>query len=71
MIFAGRNFEKPIISFFIVGLISCVMAGAIALQAKTAMAANEKPVPKEKNRLILSDIKIKVTSKGRTATFQL
>lgn len=35
------------------------------------MAANENPVKNEKNELTLSDMQVKITSQGHTATFRL
>lgn len=62
---------KRILSVFIVGLIACTLAVAINIEGKSSMAANEKPLKNEENGLTLSEMQVKITSKGRTATFQL
>ena len=62
---------KRILSVFIIGFIICILVVSINIMGKASMAANEKPVKNDKNGLTLSDMQVKITSMGHTATFQL
>jgi len=62
---------KRILSVFIVGFIICALVFGINLEGKASIAANEKPVKKEENGLTLSEMQVKITARGHTATFQL
>lgn len=62
---------KRIFSIFIIGFITCVLAVGINIKEKASMAANGKPVGNEENGLPLSDMEVKITSQGHTATFRL
>lgn len=61
---------KRILSVFIAGLAVCAMA-AVTIYGNISTAANAGQVKKEMNGLPLSDMRVKITSRGHTATFQL
>jgi hypothetical protein len=69
--FGRRDTVKRILSVFMVGLISYSLFAAMNLHGNASMAANEKPLKNEANGLSLSEMQVRITSKGRTATFQL
>lgn len=62
---------KRFLSVSIFGLMICLLAFAFIFQVKASMAAAKKTSAKQENKLSLSDMQVKITSKGRTATFQL
>ena len=62
---------KRILPIFILGLISCVLVTVMDCKGNTSMAASQGLDKNEENRLTLSDMQVKITSKGHTATFQL
>jgi len=60
-----------ILSVFIIGFIICTLVVGINKQGNASTTANEKPVRNEANGLTLSDMQVKITSMGHTATFRL
>jgi hypothetical protein len=62
---------KRISSVFIVGFIICTFVAGINIAGTTSKASNEKPVNNEENGLTLSDMQVKITAMGHTATFRL
>ena len=62
---------KRILSVFIVGFIICTLVVGINIEGKASIASNEKPVKNEDSGLTLSNMQVKITAMGRTATFQL
>jgi len=66
-----RNPVKSILSVFIVGFIICMLVVGINIKGKASIASKEKPVKNEEKGLALSDMQVKITSKGHTATFRL
>ena len=60
-----------ILSVFIIGFIICTLVVCINKEGDSSVTANEKPVKNEANGLTLSDMKIRIISKGHTAIFQL
>jgi hypothetical protein len=62
---------KRILSIFIVGLIICTLVVGINIEGKSSIASNAKPIRNEENGLTLSDMQVKITAMGHTATFQL
>lgn len=62
---------KRILSVYIVGCIICTLAVGINIAGKASRASNEKPVKNEENGLTLSDMQVKITAMGHTATFRL
>ena len=60
-----------ILSVFIIGFIICTLVVGINKEGDSSVTANEKPVKNEANGLTLSDMKIRIISKGHTAIFQL
>lgn len=62
---------KRILSVYIVGFIICTLAVGINIAGKASRASNEKPVKNEENGLTLSDMQVKITAMGHTATFRL
>jgi hypothetical protein len=70
MIFERRS-PVRILSVFIIGFIICTLVVGINKEGDSSVTANEKPVKNEANGLTLSDMKIRIISKGHTAIFQL
>jgi hypothetical protein len=66
MFHTRRNPVKRILSLFIVGFTICTL-----VEGKVSLASNEKPVKHEDNLVPLSDMQVKLTARGHTATFQL
>jgi hypothetical protein len=62
---------KRILSVFIVGFIICTLVVGINIAGKAIRASNEKPVKNEEHGLTLSDMQVKITAMGHTATFRL
>ncbi|MEJ2728996.1 MAG: cyclophilin-like fold protein [Deltaproteobacteria bacterium] len=62
---------KRILSVFIVGFIIFILVVGLNIKGKASMAANEKPVKNQENGLTLSDMQVKITAIGHTATFRL
>jgi len=62
---------KRILTVSIVGFIVCTLVVGINIKGKASKASNEKPVKNEENGLTLSDMQIKITAMGYTATFRL
>ena len=60
-----------ILSVFIIGFIICTLIVGINKQGNASTTANEKPVRNEANGLTLSDMQVRITSMGHTATFGL
>jgi hypothetical protein len=71
MIFERRNPVNHILSVYVFGFIICMLVVGINISGKASMAANEKRVKNEANGLTLSDMQVKITSMGHTATFRL
>jgi len=70
MIFERRS-PMRILSVFIIGFIICTLVVCVNKEGNASTMANEKPVRNEANGLTLSDMKVKITSMGHTATFRL
>jgi hypothetical protein len=62
---------KHIFSRFLFGLIVCSFVACLPSTGKASPDTNGESQPNEKHGLTLSDMRIKVTSQGHTATFQL
>ena len=62
---------KRISSVFIVGFIICTLVVGINIAGKASIASNEKPINNEENGLALSNMQVKITAMGHTATFRL
>jgi hypothetical protein len=62
---------KRILTVSIVGFIVCTLVVGLNIAGKASIASNEKPVKNEENGLTLSDMQVKITSMGHTATFRL
>ena len=71
MIFERRNPVKRIISVFVAGFMICTLVTCLNKEATASTLANEKSFQNEEHGLILSDMKIRIISKGHTAIFQL
>jgi hypothetical protein len=71
IIFERRNRVKSILYGLMVGFTIFALVVGINIGGKASMAASEKPVNNEKNRLILSDMQVRITAMGHTATFRL
>jgi len=70
MIFERRS-PVRILSVFIIGFIICTLIVGINKEGNASTTANEKPVRNEANGLTLSDMQVRITSMGHTATFRL
>jgi hypothetical protein len=62
---------KRILTVSIVGFIVCTLVVGLNIAGKASIASNEKPVKNEENGLTLSDMQVKISAMGHTATFQL
>jgi hypothetical protein len=71
MIFERRNPVKRILSVFVAGLMICTLVACLNKEGTASTLANKKPVQNENHGLTLSDMQVKITAMGRTATFQL
>jgi hypothetical protein len=71
MIFKRSNPVKRILSVFIVTFMICMLVLGLNIEGKTAIVSNEKSAKNEENGLTLSDMQVKITSMGHTATFRL
>jgi hypothetical protein len=71
VIFKKRNSMNRMLSVFIAGFISCMLVVGINIKGKAPIAASEELVKNEANGLTLSDMQVKITSMGHTATFRL
>jgi hypothetical protein len=60
-----------ILSGFAAGLMICLLAACLNTEGKASTPANEEPSHDEEDGLALSEMKVKITSQGHTATFQL
>jgi hypothetical protein len=71
MVFKRRHPVNRTLPVFTFGMIICALVVGINIEGKISKAANGKPAVNEANGLTLSDMKVKITSNGHTATFQL
>ena len=62
---------KRILSVFVAGLMICTLVVCLNKEGTASTLANKKPVQNENHGLTLSDMQVKITAMGRTATFQL
>ena len=62
---------KRILSVLVSGFTIYALAACLTGQGPTSAAADKKPSQDKEHGLTLSDMQVKITSRGRTATFQL
>jgi hypothetical protein len=62
---------KRILSVFVAGFMIFTLIACLNKEGKASTSANEKPSHNEEHGLNLSDMQIKITSMGHTATFRL
>jgi hypothetical protein len=60
-----------ILSVFVAGLMICMPVTCLAEGGTASKFSDEKSLQNETHGLTLSDMKVKITSQGHTATFQL
>ncbi len=62
---------KRMLSVFVAGCVFTMIANCLNIEGRAPTAAAEEPFRNEKHGLILSDMQVKITSMGLTATFRL
>ena len=62
---------KRILSVFVAAFLICSLVACLNTEGKASTPNNEKPSDNEEHGLILSDMQVKITSQGHTATFRL
>jgi hypothetical protein len=71
MIFKRGNPVKRMLSVLIIGFIICMLVFSIHIMGKASIASHENPANNEANGLTLSNMQVKITAMGHTATFRL
>jgi hypothetical protein len=60
-----------ILSVLVAGFLACALVACFNNEGAASSAVNDKPVQKKADGLTLSDMVVKITSNGHTASFQL